>query len=478
MRMRYAITILAAFLIALAGAPALFAHAKLLSSRPAAGESLTAAPDSVELNFSTRVQHKMSSIDLIGSGGRPIVLSLLEASADGKALRAELPTLDPGSYTVSWRALSADDHLISGEFSFQVGGTPTAGPVSESSTAASMDHSSMDHGAQTEESVPWPQILNRWLTYISMMVIGGGLICRKFILDAATVEESAGNGSYRPMKALFVGVSVLLVLCLVTSLSLQTYSIFHTVRLREAYSVLSETDFGAPWLIQFAAGIAVLVLMLLHPTKSDGRGAVWGWSALAAWMFIPFASSLSGHAKAASPEFGFAIVSDWIHMVAAAVWTGGLISLAVALPWVIGSFSGQPRLLHLALVIQRFNRFAIASTVVLAITGIYNTWIHVESFSALFGSLYGRVLLGKIAVTAVMVGLGGLNSFVLRPRMLSEAGQPGETSNENLFYRSVRTEAALAVAVLLLAALLAFLPPAREHVPAAAGSGRPTAGEL
>ena len=50
------------------------------------------------------------------------------------------------------------------------------------------------------------------------------------------------------------------------------------------------------------------------------------------------------------------------------------------------------------------------------------------------------------------------------PRMLAEGGQAAETSNEKFFFRSVRTEAALAAIVLLLAAILAFLPPAREHV--------------
>jgi len=79
--------------------------------------------------------------------------------------------------------------------------------------------------------------------------------------------------------------------------------------------------------------------------------------------------------------------------------------------------------------------------------------------------------LGKIVVTGVIVGLGAMNSFVLRPRMLAEEGLPGDTSNEKLFFRSVRTEAALAAAVLLLAAILAFLPPARKHDPSAALAG-------
>ena len=141
--MRHAITILAALLIALAGAQDLFAHAKLLSSKPAAGESLTAGPDLIELQFSTRVQQKMSSIALIGPAGRPIALPPIVFSEDEKTLRASLPELVSGSYTVSWRALSADDHLISGEFTFQVGETPEAGPISEPA-ASEPDYGSME----------------------------------------------------------------------------------------------------------------------------------------------------------------------------------------------------------------------------------------------------------------------------------------------------------------------------------------------
>ena len=470
MRMRYAVSILATCLLALAAASPVFAHAKLLSSKPSAGESLSAAPDVVELQFSTRIQQKMSSVDLIDPAGRPIALSLVGASEDGKTLRADLPELEPGSYTVNWRALSADDHMISGDFSFQVGQTSRDAPVSEPSAPA-LDHSSMDHGVQTAESVQWPQSIIRWLVYLSMMVIGGGLICRRVIPDDAALEPSVAGGSYSPVTSLFVAASAVLVVCLVIALGLQTYSIFNAVGPRQAYSVLSDTDFGLPWLIQFAAAVVVLVLLLLRRSTSEKGGMIWSWGALAAWLFIPLAGSLSGHAKAASAEFGFATVSSWLHMVAAAAWTGGLVLIIVSLPGLIKLFSGKSRYSQLAHVIHNFNRVAIASVALLAVTGIYNTWIHVESLSALVSTLYGRVLLGKIVVTCVIVGLGAMNSFVLRPRMLAEEGLPGDTSNEKLFFRSVRTEAALAAAVLLLAAILAFLPPARKHDPSAALAG-------
>ena len=66
-----------------------------------------------------------------------------------------------------------------------------------------------------------------------------------------------------------------------------------------------------------------------------------------------------------------------------------------------------------------------------------------------------------------MIVLGGINTFLLRPRLVAESGALADAGETRLF-SSVRFEMLLAIIVLLLAAILAFLPPAREHKPISA----------
>ena len=177
--------------------------------------------------------------------------------------------------------------------------------------------------------------------------------------------------------------------------------------------------------------------------------------------------SLSGHARAAWDEYSLAIISDWLHLVAGSLWIGGLGVLAFAIAKALGEADRQVAQALVSAIIKRFTTIASPATVLLAVTGLYNTWIHVESPSALVGTTYGLVLLIKVAISGVMIVLGGINAFVLRPSIVAESDAGAEAGERRLF-NSVRFEMLLAMIVLLLAAILAFLPPAREHKPISA----------
>jgi putative copper export protein len=177
--------------------------------------------------------------------------------------------------------------------------------------------------------------------------------------------------------------------------------------------------------------------------------------------------SLTGHARAAASEYRLTIISDWLHLVAVGIWVGGLFHLALTMPKSIEHLHGSRRLCVLSRVIPLFNNLAVAATILIVLTGIYNSWTHVDSFSALWNTPYGQVLGLKIILFLPMLVLGGLNTFALRKRVdrfTDEAVSTAEhLKTDRSFYRSVRVEAAIGVAVLLLAGILAFLPPARQH---------------
>jgi methionine-rich copper-binding protein CopC len=104
-----------AFALALLfGSGGAFAHAHLNSSTPAAGAQLTVAPQTLTLEFSEAAQ--LTALSLARAGAAP--LKLTAPSAPASRIRIALPALTPGTWTVHFRALSADGHLVPGELSF------------------------------------------------------------------------------------------------------------------------------------------------------------------------------------------------------------------------------------------------------------------------------------------------------------------------------------------------------------------------
>ena len=449
---------LAAILLA---ASTSFAHAKLVSSSPAAGETLTMSPSSVSLQFSVRVQSRMSSIAVKDLSGSSVAVGTIVESDQGKLISVPLPQLTPGSYRVEWRALSADDHMIEGNFEFSVGDASQAIPVAQ----ATPDHSGMDHSAhEPAPSINWPQSLVRWFIYIGMMLLTGGLGFRLFVIG----ENDPRSAEFDTRLArLFGGAAFLIVAALLAALALQTRMVTGSFGISQAMSVLAATSFGPPWLLQLIAAILSFILMLLAGSwLSRSRKAVF-WIAFALSVVATLGPSLTGHARAAWDEYSLAILSDWLHLVAGSMWIGGLGVIVFVIAKGLRSTDRKAAQVFLSTSITRFTGIVIPATVLLAITGLYNTWIHVDSFSALVGTTYGLVLLAKVAISGVMIVLGGINAFMLRPRLVAESGAAAGAGEMRLF-SSVRFEMLLAMIVLLLAAILAFLPPAREHKPISA----------
>ena len=461
----------------LAFAAAVNAHSSLLSSKPAEKESVAASPDRVELVFSVRVQPAMSSISLAGPDGTAVTPGPLEAAPDGKVVWVNLmDPLPPGEYKVTWRALSADDHTIKGDFAFSV-----LPPAARSSFAdppqpapPEPDHSTMDHSIHTREAeISWPESTVRWLAYMGMLVFSGGIAFRLFVAgpSAGTSDELAAfdNVGIKVVAA----AAVVFLIAANTALALQTISLFDAFSFAGAMAVIGETTFGAPWAVQAtASALGIVFISIASYTDADSRKK-WFWAALAASLIMFAAAGVTGHARAASAEYVLAIPSDWLHLAAASVWVGGLVMIVFAVPRAVAAHDQEAKLAAYSGYISRFNKLAVMSVLLISATGIYNSYIHVESFAALFGTTYGQLLIAKAALSLLMVMIGGLNAYVLHPRIRS-----GAAGSEKVLSRNVKLEVALSVVVLLLAALLAFMPPAREHLPVTASRSKPAGRSL
>ena len=97
------------------------AHAHLEKSTPAEGSVLPSPPTALEMSFSEPVRLTALSIQK-DQGAKQSVKSL--PSAAEQTVRVALTELSPGGYTVSWRVLSADGHIMSGVLHFTVAAKP------------------------------------------------------------------------------------------------------------------------------------------------------------------------------------------------------------------------------------------------------------------------------------------------------------------------------------------------------------------
>lgn len=219
--------------------------------------------------------------------------------------------------------------------------------------------------------------------------------------------------------------------------------------------VWSETHFGEIWRIRAALCAALLlacVAALLPRRRSRPQAlATWGATLLSAALLASLA--WAGHGLTGGPPT-LHLAADAGHLLVGAGWPGGLLPLALLLARGRRALPAQwedalPRL------VGRFSTTAVVSVLLLAATGLVDTWSLVGSPAAMLGTTYGRVLTTKIALFCGMVAIGAANLRILRPRL------PGAGAGRWLL-RNVVVELILAACVIGAVAVLGLLPPPAE----------------
>jgi methionine-rich copper-binding protein CopC len=114
--------LLALALFAFAISPAR-AHAFLDHASPSVGGSLPSPPGMVTLWFTQELEPAFSTITVVDQNGQRVDAGDVRVDAqDRMVMQVGLKPLPPGTYKVSWRALSVDTHTTQGTFTFRVGG--------------------------------------------------------------------------------------------------------------------------------------------------------------------------------------------------------------------------------------------------------------------------------------------------------------------------------------------------------------------
>jgi copper transport protein len=436
------------------------AHASLSRTDPPANAVLVSPPDTVTLTFTEGVRPVNDRIRVIGpdrsrvDAGPPTATgNQLVIPIDKRAGR--------GTYLVTYRVISADSHPIGGSFVFSVG-APSADPPTAGDTTVT----------RVDPVVAWTLGAARYLGYAGLVLLIGPMLFLARLWPAkvsrripakmiagglgltafSTIAEMYLQGPYTAGTSLFGASAQELQIALAGS-----YGTTHTVRL----GVL--------------AAIAVLLRPFVRPSgPSTVDLAVVSFFAVVGLGTWP----LSGHA-AVSPAPAVSLVADSAHLAAMGVWLGGLVVLVFVL---LRRAGGR----ELAAILPVWSSWAMMAVIVLALTGVAQSIIEVASPGRLFDTTYGRLVLVKAGLLAVVLAAAWysrrlVQAPVRRALVTAGAGSAGSEADDDdddddrvaeppeppvrPLRRAILAELAITGVVLAVAAALVQTPPARSAAP-------------
>lgn len=393
----------------LAGAVPVSAHAALTGSDPQQGTVVKEAPTQVSLTFSEKIAMSDGSVRVYDPKGKQVdtgKTSDLGGNSYGVKLHSGLPE---GTFTVTYQAVSADSHPISGAFTFSVG--------APSKTTAAVPEQTAGGGI-----VGGLYGVARYAAYTGFILLVGG---------AAFVLACWQRGAQvRPVQRLVVSGWLALTAATLAML-LMRGSYTGSGKIGDVFDLnllgtVLQTKAGAALvsrlLLLAAAALFISVLFGAYARRDEAEqsvdgdaeddaepypdkkdltfGLAIGGSVVAAGLAASWA--MAEHASAGI-QTGIAMPVDVVHLMAVATWLGGLAALLVAL------FRAPAETPIEAAAVRRFSRVAFGSVLVLAATGIYQSWRQVGSWSALTGTSYGQLLLVKIGLVAVLVGIAWIS---------------------------------------------------------------------
>jgi copper resistance protein C len=102
-------------------APTVQAHAFLDHASPAVGSTVPTAPETVTMWFTQELEPAFTTATVTDASGNTVDAGPAQIDPkDPTELRVALRKLSPGTYTVSWHALSVDTHTTTGHFTFEI----------------------------------------------------------------------------------------------------------------------------------------------------------------------------------------------------------------------------------------------------------------------------------------------------------------------------------------------------------------------
>ena len=323
-------------------------------------------------------------------------------------------------------------------------------------------------------------VLTRAIHFGAVLWLFGEFVLFAVVVGPAlrSVSDHASIDSREPERRLLrvasscvaIGIASAIAWLLLEAANMSGMPLMEALNRRTLDAVLRETVFGRIWLVRLGLSLvlsAVLWLGWRQQARRKGAMLKIGGILLAGAYAVTLA--WTGHALSdAGADRNVHLASDTVHLLAAGAWVGALPGLASLLKRA-GDVARPERFALAVSATQRFSTLGLFSVSALVTTGLINAWYLVGNVPALLNTEYGRLLLWKLLIFAVMVALAAINRLRLTPLLATATTIVTPSRNALVrLRRNALLELAGGVAVVGIVAALGVATPAmhmldREH---------------
>ena len=439
-----------------------YAHPIVTDSNPKQFQSLENPPDRVTVFFSEPIVLQYSQISVIDSeGNRADEGNPENYNGDTSTISVPLKTgIGEGTFTINTKVLSAvDGHVVDGSVVYSIGGGEADFSQVKSKTK------DIFHLLSIENS------LSRIPGYVGQIVIVGTsflfLWIQKPLSKYEWIKSIIQSNLYlikRDLIKLIIIGNILVLFSIIATVLIQASAIGGSV-----WDVLT-TEFGKIIIIRLGLTLVLLAFLLFYYKKlnnSKKAGVKVGYfiAIICLGLGLLFTNSMISH-SAALKSFG-PILIDFFHGIAASLWIGGLIFLAFVFVSKIFLIKDEElKAKIISMIIPRFSIIIIPVLGSISITGPILLWSLEANLSTTITSLYGKILILKLILAAIMIIIGGYHQFITEKRIstlsIKQIGAKGHSkesfANEpnylKRFIWSLRTEALIGLGLLFVVSLM------------------------
>ena len=417
--------------------PIVSAHPFTEETIPSLASNAPTGTSEVIVFFSEPVDINFSEVKVLDNNGNQIDNKDTNYYEDELSLIVTTPPLEDGVYTVTTKVLSkVDGHLVPNAFLFAVGNIVIDPALLELEN--------------TSELVFLPEAGARFPGIVGQTIVLGVVIASLIIWGTQNKQsireelekiENIHHGKFMSITGIGLGLIFISDILMI---------VVQTIRLETSPLDAIQTDFGNIWAIRMVITIILLGIWFGLDRKKilSKKNQI---PLLIASLALIATSSLIGHG-AASGETP-ALILDYIHNLVAAVWIGGIFYFVFTLLPTFSQLKESNREKMSLVLIPRFSIAFIIAIGIVIITGPTLMWFLESDVGLITESVYGQLILIKIAIAAIMVVLGGFFQFRLQ-RNAEKNFSSGKISVHKKLKRTLKIDAVLGIILLGIVALL------------------------
>ena len=417
--------------------PIAYAHPFTEETIPSLVSNAPTGTSEVIIFFSEPVDINFSEIKVLDNNGNQIDNKDTNYFENELSLIVTTPPLEDGVYTVTTKVLSkVDGHLVPDAFLFAIGN-------------AIVDSALLEF-ERPSEIVFLPEAGARFPGLVGQTIVLGVIISSLIIWGTQNkqlIREELDKIETFHHRKFMTLTGIGLVLIFISNILM---IVIQSIRLEASVFDAIQTDFGNIWIIRMTITVILLGIWFGLNRKKvlSKKNQI---SMLVAMLVLIGTSSLIGHG-AASGETP-ALVLDYIHNLVSAVWIGGIFYFVFILLPTFAQLKESKREKMSLLLIPRFSIAFIIAIGVVLITGPTLMWFLESDVGLITESVYGQLIILKIAIAAIIIGFGGFFQFRIQKNAEKNI-QSGKISVHRKLKRSLKVDAVLGIALLGVVALL------------------------